>query len=305
MPARKRKIRRLPLKEKKKRPYIINILIMLSFLGIFFYLSHGEKYWQDNKKISILINGSDIDLVTLDPQADEMTNIIIPGNTQVEVAEGRGVYLLKNVRKLGRQEKLDDNLLARTVTKHFKLPVYVWADAPAEGFVRGGGLALLKAALIPYKTNMSASDKIKIALFSLSLKNTGRREINLTESVVLKETRLEDGSEGFLLKSEIPDCMKAIFANPDLNSRVYRVMITDRTGKAGYAEVVNDIITVYGGKIVAINKEAQSKGICELKGKDKKFLKVITEMLPCYFSTDIDSDFDLEIILGEKFVEHF
>ncbi len=306
MPAR-RKIYRGNKSRKHPKVFVYLILILLA-LFIFFYFVISRKYWNGEDRLTLSVQklDGDVNVVTFDPKTSEIINIVIPGATEVEVANQLGVWKLKSVWRLGEQEDLVGTLLARTITKHFKFPVYLWAHDEASGFYEGNIFALLKATLYPYSTNLTLSDRVSISLFSLGVKNTKRFEIKLEETGYLRKSTLADGEEGWQIVGKAPQDITSLFADPSFSEKAYRVVITDATGKANLAKEVGEVIEVLGGKISSVNRKDVDPGGCEIRGKDKAIALKVVRLFPCKLGNLApQGNFDLEMIIGEGFAKSY
>jgi hypothetical protein len=241
-----------------------------------------------------------------DPGLEKITNIIIPKNAEVDVARQLGRWKLGSVRELGENEDLEGKLLAETIVKHFKLPVAAWADAPASGFADGDILGIVKASLLPYKTNLGMGDRLKLGLFSIRINNLKRENIDFSEDNILKKVTLIGGEEGYILAGRLPNYIIALFSNPNISSEGAVVVILDATGKANVAEEMGEVVEVMGVKLANIKKEEVDDFDCEVKGKDKELLEEIAQVFSCKKLKEIpEGNFDLEIRIGRDFSRRF
>jgi len=241
-----------------------------------------------------------------DPGLEKITNITFPKNTEVDVARQLGRWQLGSVRELGENEDLEGKLLAETMVKHFKLPVAAWADAPALGFAEGDVAGIIKASLLPYKTNLGIGDKLKLGLFSIRIKNLKRENINFAEGNILKKVTLIGGEEGYVLAGRLPNYIVALFSNSNISNGGSVVVILDATGKANVAEEVGEVVEVMGVKLANIKKEEVDDFDCEVKGKNKELLEEITQVFSCKkLKTAPEGNFDLEIKIGSEFARRF
>ena len=190
-----------------------------------------DNYWTSNTKLTLLVQESrgELNLITFDPEVGEITNIKIPSNTEVEVARRYGVFRLGNVWELGYSEGLRGDLLANTITKNFKLPVYTWADSQAVGFVSTNYFDVGRAVISRYRTNLKIGDRIRIAAFVFRIPNSRRVEINLSDTQYLKKTKLIDGEEGYVIVRNIPVSILSVFAEPMITKNGYRAERNRRT----------------------------------------------------------------------------
>lgn len=284
------------------------LFILLVPLFTFLLITFHTKFWKSSGKTFLAISKENGEIVVsvFDPELEKITNIIIPKNTEVDVARQLGRWKLGSVRELGENEDLEGKLLAETIVKHFKLPVAAWADAPALGFAEGDVLGVVKASLFPYKTNLGIGDKIKLGIFSIRIKNLKRENINFSEGNILKKVTLIGGEEGYVLAGRLPNYIVALFSNLSISSEGSIVVILDATGKANVAEEVGEVIEVMGVKLANIKKEEAADFDCEVKGKEKELLEEIAQVFSCKkLKTAPEGNFDLEIKIGKDFTRRF
>lgn len=304
MPARSKKRRIAKSHKSIKIPkFIFYLFILLLLLSPPIYLYSSRNFWKNDRKVSVAIRGKEgnVNIVTFDPKLSEISTIYIPENTQVDAARGLGVWKLGSIWELGEQEGVGGELLAQTVTKHFKFPVASWADMLALG-LRGERLSDgLKAIALPYETNLTLGDKLGIFLFSLSVKNPNRVEIDLSQTSYLKKQNLVDGTAGFVTSGAPPAGILAIFVDDEISQKALRIKLVDKTGEPGLAEEVGEILESLGGKIAVIEKAGVQEGQCTIRAKESEIGERLIRFLPCGFSDKGVGAFDIEIEIGEEF----
>ncbi len=279
--------------------------IFAAVVGLFviFLITFSQtKFWRSGDKLSLSVGdgGGGVSVITFDSKGETITTVTIPGDTQVEVSRGLGTFRLKSVWELGVNEKAEGALTSETVTKNFEFPSYTWVDARADLS------SPFKTLFSPYKTNLGIGDKIQIALFSLGVKNAGRVNIDLRETSYLKKMILKDGEEGFIVTGSIPQNLSVIFADPEVSSKNFKVIIRDSTQKAGIAREIGEIVEVLGPKVASITKENLGDIDCEVSGKDARFSSKVALVFGCkVVGGKLEGNFDLEIKLGEKFAKRF
>jgi hypothetical protein len=308
-PAQRRKKRaKRKARRNGKNSYIKLLFILLVPLLIFLLITLQTRFWKSSAKTSLVISkkSGEVVISVFDPGLEKITNIIIPKNAEVDVARQLGRWKLGSVRELGENEDLEGKLLAETIVKHFKLPVAAWADAPASGFADGDILGIVKASLLPYKTNLGMGDRLKLGLFSIRINNLKRENIDFSEGNILKKVTLIGGEEGYILAGRLPNYIIALFSNPNISSEGAVVVILDATGKANVAEEMGEVIEVMGVKLANIKKEEIDDFDCEVKGKDKELLEEIAQVFSCKKLKEIpEGNFDLEIRIGRDFSRRF
>ena len=105
------------------------MIILLLFLILISVFILTKSLWDTKSRFALVFanESGKVDLVVVDPHVKTITTISIPPSTQVEVAHQLGQWKLESIYRLGKQEDLDGQLLADTITKSLKLPVDAWA----------------------------------------------------------------------------------------------------------------------------------------------------------------------------------
>lgn len=284
----------------KGRVYGIFIRILIPLIVIilvFLFIKIRTIYWNGHDKLAFTYrtDGGDIAVVVADPKLEELTTLIIPGDTQVDVAENYGIMRIKNVWQLSQNEKLKGRLLPETVTQNFLFPVYLWSDTRQGPF---------KFIFDPGATNIPFGDRVMFAIFSLKIPSLGRSEINLGESQFLKKQKLNDGEIGYVLSGQVSQRLTIYFSDNELSMAGSKVNIIDATGTSDVAIKVGEIIEVLGGKVVSVEKKPPENFDCEVNGIDPTIIKKVLTLFSCKKGVG-KTDFDLEVRLGANFAKRF
>ena len=283
------------------------VFVLLFAFAFFLLITLRTRLWDATTKLALVVNRQDAVLVYIfDKGLEEITTITIPNSTQVEVSRQLGTWQLGSVWKLGQNEDLGGKLLAETITRHFKLPVFAWADGQAEGFIKGGPFSLVKAVIFPYQTNLLIGDRLKIGIFSLRVSEFARDEIDFSKSSFIKKTILVGGEEGYVLSGKIPTKITSLFSDPQILEKQAKVAIVDATGSYGLAEEFGQLVEVMGAKVVAIKDREEEDFDCQVYSEDKKLSEKFTDAFDCESNVEVEEgNFDLVIKLGKKFWRRF
>lgn len=313
---RRQVARKIRLENKRKKnsfPWgILKFGIPLSLiLGVLLFIKFSAHDWNGHDKFSFVYPvDAGVNVTVLDPETPEMTTMIIPGDTQVDVAGGYGTLRLKNVWQLGLNERRFGDLLAKTVTKNFLFPTYLWSDKDAISIVHPNVPGLFAFVFFPTRTNIGFSDRISIALFSLKIKNIEKSEIDLAKSQFLHRSTLADGKTGYEISGTTSERLTVYFSDNDFADSAtlgknLNVNIIDASGGGASAQRVGAVIEVMGGKVVSIDRNQGKADIsCEIYGKNSRIVKKVGKIFGCLVKTK-NTNFDLEIKLGSAFVKTF
>jgi hypothetical protein len=306
-PARRRKSRRR--RKTQKKPFLRKaVFLLVAFAAFFVVFRVTTKHWNSENKLSIAVpreNGSVV-VSTFDPATEGIKTVVIPAETEVRVARQLGTWRIKSVWELGQDEGLDGQLLSETITKQFRIPVYVWGDSVGSGFSSSSPTTIIKAALFPYKTNLGIGDRLRLAAFCLGVKNFKREEIDLSETRVLQRTTLVDGTPGYRVVGDIPSSIAAIYSDPYMSSISAKTQIIDATSNNSVAKDVGEIVEVIGLKTASIEDvEVRGELDCEVSGRDRDLAKTISKLFSCKVVKHEEGNFDLTILVGEEFAKRF
>lgn len=250
-------------------------------------------------------DGGEVWVVVFDPSLEEISTLIIPPNTQVEVSRQLGKWQAKSLWQLGKDEGWDGKLLAETVTNHLKMPTIGWADSTAQSFVAQDLPGIIKTILFTEATNLSFGDKLGIGVFSLGVKNTHNNSIDMSETTYLRGTTLPGGESGFVVSGSVPQNIVAIFSDEDWSKRGINVLIEDNSGHHGLAEELGKVIRVIGADVGSIERGDVSDIDCEVRGSEKDYLEKFVLLYDCNLQPDEETGFDVEIRIGKRFAEKF
>lgn len=283
------------------------LFILLLIIGVFVLFLLTTKYWSKDAALSVVFpqKNGDVEIATFNPNDDSISTITIPAETQVRVARQLGTWRIKSVWKLGQKEKMEGQLLAETVTREFGVPVYAWADTEFGGFAKPDPISVVKATISFYKTNIGLGDRLRLALFSVGIKNFKRSDVNLKDTRFLTKKVLVDGGEGYVLKDTLSGSLLAEFYDARLAKGNTKIKIIDDTGNSGIAEDVGRIAEVVGLKVASIQKEQESNVDCQISGNNDYAVKKMAILFACDKKNLGSENFDVVMRLGTKFTKRY
>lgn len=312
-----RRTRYIASKQRDKKPVskgklsaIIKILLLpLLFLFFYLFISFTSEAWNGRDRVSVTYprSGGDVEVTVFDPSLSEITTMVIPGDTEVSVAGNYGTLRLKNVWQLGINEKKYGSILAKSVTKNFLFPVYLWGDTDTENLTSGSVPGAAKFVFFPAKTNMSFGDRFRIAIFSLRVKNIDRSVIDMAKNQFVKKSVLSDGEKGYVA-GEASGRLTVYFSDNDFideKGQALRIYIVDRSGATSHSQKMGEILEVLGGKVISVDRsQSVDDRVCEVKGKGQGSLEKVKNIFDCKISQE-PTDYDLEITIGKNFPGSF
>lgn len=309
-PTQRRKALHLRRVKKEKKGKIIPLFFLfLAFILVLFlafvFLFKGS--WDGKSKLVLVTPTKEGEILvsSFDPDGKKITTLKIPGNTQLAVSRELGSWKAKSLWQLGANEGLEGQLLSESMAINFHLPVTFWGEEKINGFIDGGFFSVMKAVFFQGKTNLGLREKIRLAIFSLSV-GEGRKEvIELGKTNYLKKVHLTDGEEGFIPSGPIGGKILLAFSDTTLSQKNLKVSIKDATGAYQEAEIVGGVVEVIGAKVASITRGGEEKLDCEVSGKDEVLISKIVSIFSCKKVKTQENNFDVVIKLGSEFAKRF
>jgi len=306
-------IRKLRQKRSKKfnlrKILRILILALLLFIVVLFIkLAISPSVWDDKYQFSFAYPTTEgVVVAVLNPTLKTATNIIIPDNTQVEVASRLGKWRLGSVWQLGKQEKLGGYLLSRSLIKTFSMPIDAWAGESFKDY-NGNFLNRTKAIFLTSDTNIKLKDKIKLWFFILFMPKGNSETIYLAETSALSSSKLPDGSEGYL-PNLLPDSIERLFFIDIVSQENLRLGVVNVSDNSGLVRTIAKTFETIGVRPVIIKDEEFIDGfLCAVytNEKDSVTAKKTSSLFDCPIKNKrSNSNLDIEFVFGEEFVQRF
>jgi len=289
-------------------PFFRILIPIAIILAVLLFLKASTKVWngQDKTAIAFREGNGDVGVTVLDPGLSEVTTLIIPGDTETDVARNYGTMRIKNLWQLGINEKIGGVLLPETVTQDFLFPSFLWCDESASCLSTGNLSGIIHFVFVPGLTNITFGDRLSMGIFAAKIQDFGRSIINLGKSDFLKKEILTDGQSGYVLSGPISQRLTSYFSDDSFGDGNLRVNIEDATGSPGVSDTVGQILQVLGGKVVSVDKKTVAEDSdCTAYGDNPKVMKKIFELFGCKDGGRGSSNFDLDIHLGAAFAKRF
>lgn len=296
--------RKARLEKTKTKNHVLGILFkvvipVVIVLSVFLYVKLSTKYWDGESKVSFVFQKTDgnVGITILDPKLNEETTLVIPGDTQVDVAKGYGTIRLKNVWQLGVNEGLGGGLLPQTLTKNFLFPTNLWSDTDISN--------VWKFVFSTKGTNIPFGDRLMAGFFALRLSRIERTEIDLVKSQFLHKKVLVDGQTGYVISGPATTRLTVYFSDNKMTDKNIKFGLVDSTGNYGVANNVGSILEVLGGKVVVVDKKSTDESLdCEVFGTNRYVVRKIGSLFSCK-EISRESNLDVEMIMGSKFAKRF
>lgn len=309
---KKRNIRRKS--STRSRSWIKYVLIFL-FISLFiciiatvYKLRNSVNLWSDDQKLAVVVDDGDkgVVVVLLDPIHNEIHKFYYPESLQIETARNLGSWKIGSLWRLGANEKVGGMLLAHSVNKSLMTPVSAWADSKFLALLDKNFLNIPKNLIIAGNvSNLSLIDRIKIARLSLRVDDSKVMSYTSDNMNYIAETKLNDGSDGYVVTRQPSARILSLFINEHLRTNPNSTVIINSTGNRLKARQFGEVLEVTGIKIASIRDEAHEIGDCEISAANQKSAELLSRYFACSYSTKTSTNFDIEIRIGEDFIDRF
>lgn len=283
-------------------------LVLLLIFFLILKVVFSPSLWEDEYQFSFSYPTNDGVVVSvLNPTTNSATNLFIPNNTQMQVADQLGGWRLGSVWELGKQEKVGGYLLSRSLAKTFYMPVDAWAEKTMKDY-DSGLWSRTKAIFLTTDTNIKFKDKLMLWLFMFSLPKGNNQDIDLRETSVLSQSRLPDGSEGFV-PDALNDRVERLFFVDILSQENKRVGITNVANNSGPISMIAGTFETMGiNPVVIKDEDYDEEFLCAVYTQDKASYtaKKISLVFDCPIKEKRSpSNLDIDFVYGGEFARRF
>jgi hypothetical protein len=274
---------------KKRPPFLLLVMVfILVVVGLIWFLSKGGVWIKGTNLSLVLRQEEGAQIVVVNPTTQTLTTIFIPGETEITAARNLGEWKVASLWRLGEDEGIGGELLARSINKTFHLPIVAWGEGVSQKPL------LIKA------TNLSVIDKLKLTLFGLGVKNAKKQEIDLTQTSVLVRSKLANGEEGYKVSGHEPAWLAAVFGESLVSAEGQGVIIVDAGAGKSLTDEVGKIIGVVGAKVVAVETTDEADFGCVVGRGSTTSLK-IAAVFGCRLENSQLEPGLVEVKLGKSF----
>lgn len=298
-----------------KRIFIALFLLIFIFAVWKLFNSWKNSQWVLGTRITVVVASKSPAVYSYSPQTERLTVFELPEKTQLETVRGYGRWFVGSLWQLGKQEKLEGELLQQTIQKALGLPVDAWIEE------KGGGLFALRklgfaSAFVEaltstsIKSNLTFFDRLHLIMRVGTVGIGNRRQIDLAAFGVIEEEELEDGTTGFVVIPEKAKLAFEIWRDDLVFAEEKKVVIVNTTERSGLAQDVTRIASVLGVRIIGAQTNKEKVNDCEVRGLNSQLKSLSAKRLVAVFGceeidTKVLAPQDLELWLGEGFSKRF
>ncbi len=321
-PAQRLKVRRSKTATVRKSPksifklgVLFLTILILGFVGFKLYSSWLTRLWIPGSRVTIVVATENPKIYSYNPADGKLTIIEVPQNTQVDASYSYGTWQAHGLWGFGFQEGKKGNLLRASLQKSLGLPIDGWVDAQGEKLFTGATLdwpqALFQAvSSASLKTNLTFFDRMSLLLKVGTVGTSERENYSLEKQGVIKKTKLQDGSDGYVI---IPEKAKAEleFLHDDrVFSEAQRVVVVNTTRTSGLATSVATVATTLGVRVIGTQSSDEQIGDCTVRGPKEKLNTLSSLRMVKVFGCktqvkELSGPEDLEIVLGADFAKRY
>ena len=300
-----RRARKENLKKARKtiRILIFSFLALL-FLGFFvFFLFIFFKF----ERTSLVYKDENYYYLILDPQKNQMINIIIPEDLLVDAALGYGRVRLGKLEKLSKDEGLDMKLVTKTISRYLYLPTIYWGNESASFFNNKSLIKGLSFVFNPNSSNMGFIKKLQSFLFTFKIKSNQRLNYNLSKTDFLSQKVLQDGEPGHFKQMDVlPSEIKVFVVDSMIKKNGFKVEIVNKTGDITLSNEIKNVLESMGFRVLSVLNKPKENTDCLLYSTNQDILNYASMILDCKgeYGEDL-RNFDLILEIGEIYLDKF
>ncbi len=288
---------------KRRLWFIVSLPLLAVSFAVFIVLS--SAYWDGEFNFTVLVGNKSgaVALYTFHEQSHSIVKVLIPGDTEVDVARNYGKLKIKNLWQLATNENIDGQLIQQTVTKSFMFPVEAWIADDEVSFFEGDFFDRLVALVSPVASNLTLGDKLRIFLYSLKITNENYSEIDLKDYPnYLVIARLLDGESGYVVNPEaMPARLIGLYSDPRILTSNVTSLVVYSPGTKGKGRHLSTIIETLGTKVALLESGDEVNVDCEVRSINSYVRKKMARVFNCKESKNLPrGNFGLEIAVGEK-----
>lgn len=309
-----RKKRKNSSPQKRKIVNYLELLIIILLVGLSLqaYWLFLRSLWKTGGRINLLINSSPVVLASFSPSQKNLTFILVPPQTVINVIHGYGQYQLGSIFKLGQIEK-QEKILGKSFAVNFALPIDSQLASPLDlskkekNDLKKWLLENLIKRHGSFRPRLNYFDLPRLIL-SLALETNEVNSFDLAKGSFLEKKLLPDGITTFILNQEkIDQLIKDNISDPRAKTENLAVAVRNATQYSGLAAEAGRVFTNLGSSLVSVENliERKEKTVLLI---NKNFLSSQTARKIADFfqveSQEGDTNSyraDLVLILGEDY----
>ncbi len=309
-------------KEQKEKKQKINFLVIRLWLFVICLLLLGgitfkvfqlvrRSLWNGRDRINFVLKGEETILASFEPNQENLSLILIPNQTLLEVCHGYGKYKVEAIPGLEKLEKREA-LLAESAQESLAVPVEGWIGMSnvkcQMSNVKEKILCEMGNQIFQKKiTNFSRWDLARLWWEIKKVKAGNVEILDLGKLNVLTQSKLPDGTVVFEIDSSILDpLIQKYFSDLAFKQEGFSIEVLNGTTHLGLAEKGARILSNLGGEVVWVgNSEAGSEKCVVGSGKNKKetyTVRKIIKIFGCSWQEKKEEGkTEITVILGENY----
>lgn len=292
--------------KSKTSLFKILFVILIFTFGILFIYTRKKSFEKSLSVLTVLGNG-DLGILVYNQNEKNVTLFVIDKNTQLNLSRNLGIIRAKGIWQLSKNEGLDETLLLETVVKNFKLPIYSWSDEHVLNLIDGNIMKAMRALLLPFDSNLTLTQKIKLFQIGLLLPASKNNTVYLKDTSYLVESTLNDGDQGYTVSEHVPNSIGILFINPEFSKKPANLMIINNSRNYGVENQLAEIFEVYGTKLVSVSRGSGGHvDDCVFYVNKRADYEPFIDVFGCTIkSNEAYNSIDLVMEIGDKFTERF
>lgn len=312
------------------RPILLLIFLsVLSLVCLLFIRQWRSSALPSESRATIVFGTEPVIVASFDSQK-ELTLLLIPAETYLEVTRGFGSYRVGAVWQLGELDPPaggGGELLKETTQEFLGGPIDGWIGAVGDKWQITGSekeTLALKNNLTSWKillkpkeslgilrnlqTNLTIFDLVKLWFWAKNTRFDKIHFVDLEQTSALSTLILADGSTAKTFDQALLDAVsQGLFKDSQISNEHVLIEVLNGTDKPGFGQRVSRLITNLGGEVVSVANSPQKVSESQIKAEAGVLQTFTSRRLGQIFNCVIlaekpkDSRADLQIIVGEEY----
>jgi hypothetical protein len=309
---------RLPRKKGALKPrlyrhlgwLVIGAIPVIS--GLLLVQSLQQSHWDGRTRITV-VSTTPTELISYDPNEDQVTLITFPDNLVTEFIQGLGVYPVAKGYQLDFQEKRSDQLLLATLTQSFGVytaDVFHTEKMSSPGrFWFSGRLKFLQNQLTgALVTRMPLVDRWRWFWSVGKASPTTTTLVDLSQAGFLEEQTAVDGTVYRTLNTDKWDAwVRRNLTDAAVERERLAIAVVNHTDSQGLGALASRIIANTGGQVTRVRNDTTPLSRCLVRtiGADRNSVTVtlLLRVFPCSLTIGdlTDERADIALHLGDDY----
>lgn len=309
----------MPRRHLQKQTAIPVVVVFLAIgsLVLLLLAASRQSLFLQRERVTLALATSSPAVLSFNKSTGEISLLLIPTDTYIDVPADFGSYRVGALWHLGRIEKRDGELLRLALRSFLGIPIDGWVGWQFKAPQLSGSKETLVKSLVNQVTPVTFSggstltslgplDRLLLWFFLLRTRLETITAINLEDKGVLVQIRLSDGSPALLGSPDLVDKVSQTLYSEKLGrNEDLPIRILNAGNRTGVGAKIARLLTNVGFEVVSVaNADDKSASPCILvvpsKAQKRPGIERLQELLDCQLRLSDSVQSEGIITIGEE-----